>query len=171
MIKIVSLSLTQKTMRNWGASEELAGRISQRQGSRSSETVQNPARVTLSAEAVTDPNSKTVTSARRRGTATAPFIPGTSAGLWVVVGCFGLDSDSDTGLGCCGCGLPLNQDSKPMSGWIENWNCSVYMSVTEWATTFLIGFLGWENYDRVGFLSNDGYVLYFWRVVLDFSFF
>ncbi|KAJ6712013.1 hypothetical protein OIU79_008266 [Salix purpurea] len=35
--------------------------ISQRQGSRSSDTGQNPARVTLSAVADTDPNSKTVT--------------------------------------------------------------------------------------------------------------
>ncbi|EOY24088.1 Uncharacterized protein TCM_015786 [Theobroma cacao] len=95
----------QKTMRNWGASDPLAGRISQRQGSSSSDTGQNPANVTLSAVAATDPNSNTVTLSGR-GTTTAPCIPGTGFGVplgfgmvWVSV-----------------FGLPLNQERRPMVG-------------------------------------------------------
>ncbi|CAI9776009.1 unnamed protein product [Fraxinus pennsylvanica] len=55
-------------------------RISQRQGSSSSETGQQPVTVTLSAEAATDPNSKTDKSDERaaRRTSIAPFMPGTS---------------------------------------------------------------------------------------------
>lgn len=72
----------QNTTRNCGASEPLAGKISHRHGSRSSETGQYPASVTLSDEAATDPNSKTVTSgvACGLGTSTAPFMPGISGG-------------------------------------------------------------------------------------------
>lgn len=99
-----SVCLSQNTTRNWGASESIAGRISQRQGSSSSETGQYPARVTLSAVAATDPNSKTVMPAGL-GTSTAPFMPGTSAGFVL-----------DSGLGCCCCwGLPMNQEKIPMA--------------------------------------------------------
>lgn len=54
--------------------------ISQRQGSSSSDTGHNPANVTLSAVAATDPNSNTVTLSGR-GISTAPFIPGTGFGV------------------------------------------------------------------------------------------
>lgn len=93
------LTPIQKTTRNCGALDPVAGKISQRQGSSSSETGQYPASVTLSTEAATDPNSKTVISAGGRfgrETSTAPFMPGTSglpdeiwgfgSGFWVVLG-------------------------------------------------------------------------------------
>ena len=69
----------------------------------------------MSAEAFTDPNSNTVTSMGRRGTSTAPFMPGSSVGLGLeLCAGLGLGLDSDTGWGWCG--VPLNQDSRPMSG-------------------------------------------------------
>ena len=78
----ITMQECQKTTRNCGALDSTAGRISQRQGSSSSETGQYPASVTLSLVAATDPNSKTETVALGgRGTSTAPFMPGTSAGL------------------------------------------------------------------------------------------
>ncbi|KAJ6701281.1 hypothetical protein OIU74_012607 [Salix koriyanagi] len=90
--------------------------ISQRQGSRSSDTGQNPARVTLSAVADTDPNSKTVTFLGGcRGTSTAPFILWISEG-GVVSGFMELEADFDSGLE-----LLLNHERRPMF-WLSNFS-------------------------------------------------
>lgn len=88
--------------------------ISQRQGSRSSDTGQNPARVTLSAVADTDPNSKTVTFlGGGRGTSTAPFILGISEG-GEVSGFVELEADFDSGLE-----LLWNHERRPIF-WLTN---------------------------------------------------
>ncbi|KAL5791473.1 hypothetical protein ACOSP7_000067 [Xanthoceras sorbifolium] len=98
------MSSRQNTTRNWGAPESVEGRICQRQGSRSSDTGQYPAIVTLSAEAATEPNSNTVTLSGFRITSTAPFMAG-AADVSVL-------ADSD----CWGFAfeLPVNQEIRPM---------------------------------------------------------
>ncbi|KAI4327236.1 hypothetical protein L6164_019721 [Bauhinia variegata] len=58
-VTVLAIQVPSKTTRNCGASESLAGGISHRHGSSSSETGQCPASETLSAEAATDPNSNT----------------------------------------------------------------------------------------------------------------
>lgn len=63
-------------------------------------------RVTLSAVAATEPNSKTVTLAAR-GTSTAPFMPGTSEAVVADMALDGLSSG-------WGFGEPLNQERRPM---------------------------------------------------------
>eukprot|EP01018_Ginkgo_biloba_P038671 Gb_11753 [translate_table: standard] len=65
--------LHQKTTLNWGASESPEGITSHRQGSRSLETGQYPARVNRSSAAATEPNSKTAVSLGL-GTSIAPSL-------------------------------------------------------------------------------------------------
>lgn len=99
----------------------MACKTSQRQGSRSSETGQYPARVTLSVEFATDPNSKIVIpdTGAGRVTSTAPFMPGTSGLCWVSGS--GLDWDGDGGVL-----EPFHQERIPIASVI--WGESVAVS-------------------------------------------